>query len=60
MDVLFIFMRVGISLKKEKVGNYLADLHERCKHFGDGCFGALMQVGGKHICVDLIGVSPLV
>jgi hypothetical protein len=26
----------------------------------DGCYGVWVGVGGKHACVDLIGISPLI
>jgi hypothetical protein len=41
-NVLFIFMRVGISVKKMESINFLTNLQERYQHFGERYFGAWM------------------
>nr|GEY11681.1 putative reverse transcriptase domain-containing protein [Tanacetum cinerariifolium] len=60
-EVLFdICRRAGISAKKEAPVNFLTDpSDERSTHRSADVlvFG---WVGGKHACVDLTGVSPLV
>ncbi|GJU99368.1 hypothetical protein Tco_1328639 [Tanacetum coccineum] len=49
--------RVGISVKKETPVNFLTDQRGTLKPADVRVFG---WVGGKHACVDLTGVSPLV
>ena len=58
-DVLFdIFRRAGVSVKKEVPVNFLTDpldIRSTLRHADVMVYG---WVGGKHACVDLIGVSP--
>jgi hypothetical protein len=60
-DVLFnIFRRVGISVKKEAPVNFLMDPQEGRSTLRHGDVLVCGWVGGKHACVDLTEVSPLV
>ncbi|GJU04921.1 hypothetical protein Tco_1121351 [Tanacetum coccineum] len=57
-DVLFYICRhAGISVKKEAPVNFLTDPSDGRSTLRPVVFG---WVGGKHACVDLTGVSPLV
>ncbi|KAK2443432.1 hypothetical protein QL285_014539 [Trifolium repens] len=60
-DVLYdIFRRAGISVKKEAPVNFLTDPQEGRSTLRLTDLLVYGWVGGKHACVDLIGVSPLV
>ena len=60
-DVLFdIFKRAGISVKKEAPMNFFTDPLDRRSTFRPADVMVYGWVGGKHVCVDLTGVSPLV
>jgi len=60
-DVLFnIFRRAGVSVKKEASVNFLTDLLDRISTLRPADVMVYKWVGGKHACVVLIGVSPLV
>ncbi|MFS8025730.1 putative petal formation-expressed [Helianthus anomalus] len=60
-DVLFdIFRCAGISAKKEAPVNFLTDPLEGRSTFRPADILVFGWVGGKHACVDLTGVSPLV
>jgi len=60
-DVLFdIFRRAGISVKKEGPVNFLTDPLDRRSTLRPTDVMVYGWVGGKHACVDLTGVSPLV
>nr|ABD32857.1 hypothetical protein MtrDRAFT_AC149038g20v2 [Medicago truncatula] len=60
-DVLFdIFRRAGVSVKKETSVNFLTDPLERRSTLRPADVMMYEWVGGKHACVDLTGVSPLV
>ncbi|KAL7606538.1 hypothetical protein Lser_V15G14664 [Lactuca serriola] len=60
-DVLFdIFKRAGVSAKKEAPVNFLTDPIEGRSTLRPADILIFGWVGGKHACVDLIGVSPLV
>ncbi len=60
-DVLFdIFRRAGISVKKEAPVNFLTDPLEGRSTLRPADVLVFGWVGGKHACVDLTGVSPLV
>ncbi|KAK2446469.1 hypothetical protein QL285_017276 [Trifolium repens] len=60
-DVLFdIFRRVGVSVKKEAPVNFLTYPHEGRSTLRPADVMVYEWVGGKHACVDLTGVSPLV
>jgi hypothetical protein len=60
-DVLFdIFRRAGISVKKEAPVNFLTDPQEGRSTLRPADVLVYGWVGGKHACVDLTGVSPLV
>jgi len=60
-DVLFdIFIRAGISVKKEAPVNFLTDPLDRRSTLRPADVMVYGWVGGKHACVDLTGVSPLV
>ncbi|KAJ0433297.1 putative exostosin [Helianthus annuus] len=60
-DVLFdIFSRAGISAKKEALVNFLTDPLEGRSTFRPADILIFGCVGGKHACVDLTGVSPLI
>jgi len=60
-DVLFdIFRRAGISVKKEEPVNFLTDPLDKRSTLGHADVMVYGWVGGKHVCVDLTGVSPLV
>nr|ABD32510.1 hypothetical protein MtrDRAFT_AC147482g27v2 [Medicago truncatula] len=60
-DVLFdIFRRVGISVKKEAPVNFLIDPLDKRSTLKPADVMVYKWVGGKHACVDLTGVSPLV
>jgi len=61
-DVLFyIFRRAGVSLKKDQAHvNFLTDPLDRRSTFRPTNVMVYGWVGGKHACVDLTGVSPLV
>jgi len=60
-DVLFdIFRRAGISVKKEVRMNFLTDPLDRRSTLRPADMMVYGWVGGKHACVDLTGVSPLV
>ncbi|GJR85325.1 hypothetical protein Tco_0209336 [Tanacetum coccineum] len=60
-DVLFDICRcVGISAKKELPVNFLTDPSYGRSTLRPADVLVFGWVGGKHACVDLIGVSPLV
>jgi hypothetical protein len=60
-DVLFdVFRRAGISAKKEAHVNFLTDPQEGRSTLRPADVMVYGWVGGKHACVDLTGVSPLV
>ncbi|GJW29614.1 hypothetical protein Tco_0046489 [Tanacetum coccineum] len=60
-NVLFDICRlVGISAKKEALVNFLTDPSDRRSTLRPADVLVFRCVGGKHACVDLIGVSPLV
>ncbi|KAJ0759599.1 putative exostosin [Helianthus annuus] len=60
-DVLFdIFRCAGISVKKEAPVNFLIDPLEGRSTLRPADILVFGWVGGKHACVDLTGVSPLV
>jgi len=60
-DVLFdIFRRAGVSVKKEAPVNFLTDPLERRPTLRSADVMVYEWVGGKHACVDLTRVSPLV
>ena len=60
-DVLFdIFRRAGISVKKEAPVNFLTDPMDGRSTLRPADVLVFGWVGGKHACVDLTGVSPLV
>ena len=59
-DVLFnICRRAGISAKKEGPVNFLTDPLDGRSILRPADVLVLAWVGGKHACVDLTGVSPL-
>ncbi|RHN66079.1 hypothetical protein MtrunA17_Chr3g0086871 [Medicago truncatula] len=59
LDVLFdIFRRAEVSMKKETPVNFLTDSLDR--RSTPVYVMVYRCVGGKHACVDLTGVSPLV
>ncbi|GKD51966.1 hypothetical protein Tco_1280942, partial [Tanacetum coccineum] len=53
-------LRVGISTKKEALVNLLTDPLDGRSTLIPADVLVFGWVGGKHACVDLIGVSPLV
>ncbi|KAK2441803.1 hypothetical protein QL285_013051 [Trifolium repens] len=60
-DVLFDIIRcAGISVKKEAPVNFLTDPQEGRSTLRQADVMVYGWVGGKHACVDLTGVSPLV
>ncbi|KAL5709901.1 hypothetical protein ACHQM5_020530 [Ranunculus cassubicifolius] len=60
-DVLFdVLRRAGISAKKEAPVNFLTDPQEGRSTLRPADVLVFGWVGGKHACVDLTGVSPLV
>ncbi|KAK2455796.1 hypothetical protein QL285_003218 [Trifolium repens] len=60
-DVLFdVFKRAGVSVKKEVPVNFLTDPLEGRSTLRPADILVYGWVGGKHACVDLTGVSPLV
>ena len=60
-DVLFdIFRQARISVKKEAPVNFLTDLLDRRSTLRPADVMVYGWVGGKHACVDLTRVSPLV
>ncbi|GJR69123.1 putative reverse transcriptase domain-containing protein [Tanacetum coccineum] len=60
-DVLFdICRRSGISVKKEAPVNFLTDPSDGRSTLRPADILVFGWVGGKHACVDLTGVSPLV
>ncbi|KAK2447748.1 hypothetical protein QL285_007077 [Trifolium repens] len=60
-DVLFdVFKRAGISVKKEAPVNFLTDPLEGRSTLRPADISVYGWVGGKHACVDLTEVSPLV
>ncbi|GJV68014.1 putative reverse transcriptase domain-containing protein [Tanacetum coccineum] len=60
-DVLFdICRRAGISAKKEAPVNFLTDPSDGRSTLRPADVLIFGWVGGKHACVDLTGVSPLV
>ncbi|KAK2402907.1 hypothetical protein QL285_052393 [Trifolium repens] len=60
-DVLFdVFKRAGVSVKKEAPVNFLTDPLEGRSTLRPADVLVYGWVGGKHACVDLTGVSPLV
>ncbi|PNY11632.1 auxilin-like protein [Trifolium pratense] len=60
-DVLFdVFKRAGVSVKKEAPVNFLTDPLEGRSTLRPADILVYGWVGGKHACVDLTGVSPLV
>jgi hypothetical protein len=61
MDVLFdIFRHAGISVKKETPENFLTDPQDRRSTLRPADVLVHGWVRGKHVCVDLTEVSPLV
>ncbi|GKB26590.1 hypothetical protein Tco_0865991 [Tanacetum coccineum] len=59
-DVLFdVCRRVGISAKKEALANFLTDPLDGRSTLGLADVLNFGWVGGKHTCVDLTEVSPL-
>nr|GFC24162.1 leucine-rich repeat protein [Tanacetum cinerariifolium] len=59
MDVLFdVCRRARISAKKEASVNFLADPLDGRSTLRPADVLIFGWVGGKHVCVDLIGVSP--
>nr|GEV06728.1 auxilin-like protein [Tanacetum cinerariifolium] len=60
-DVLYdVLKRAGISSKKEAPVNFLTDLLEGRSILRPADILVFGWAGGKHACVDLTGVSPLV
>jgi hypothetical protein len=60
-DVLCdIFQRAGVSVKKEAPVNFLTDPREGRSTLRPADVLVYGWIGGKHACVDLTGVSPLV
>ena len=60
-DVLFdIFRRAGVSVKKEAPVNFLTDPSEGRSTLRPADILVFGWTGGKHACVDLTCVSPLV
>lgn len=60
-DVLFdVLRRAGISAKKEAPVNFLTDPTEGRSSLRPADVLVFGWAGGKHACVDLTGVSPLV
>ncbi|KAL6502820.1 hypothetical protein OROHE_023988 [Orobanche hederae] len=60
-DVLFdVFRRAGVSAKKEAPVNFLTDPLEGRSTLRPADVLVFGWEGGKHACVDLTGVSPLV
>jgi len=60
-DVLFdVLRRAGISAKKEAPVNFLTDPAEGRSSLRPADVLVFGWAGGKHACVDLTGVSPLV
>ncbi|KAL5703887.1 hypothetical protein ACHQM5_022381 [Ranunculus cassubicifolius] len=60
-DVLFdVLKRAGVSAKKEAPVNFLTDPREGRSTLRPADVLIYGWVGGKHACVDLTGVSPLV
>ncbi|GJT83755.1 hypothetical protein Tco_1058097 [Tanacetum coccineum] len=60
-DILFdICRRAGISVKKEAPVNFLTDPSDGRSTLRPADILVFGWVGGKHACVDLTGVSPLV
>ena len=60
-DVLFeIFRRAGVSVKKDVLVNFLTDPLDRRSTLRPADVMMYRWVGGKHACVDLTRVSPLV
>lgn len=47
-------------MKKEAHATFLTDPHEKRSTFRPTNILVYEWVGGKHVCVDLTGVSPLV
>ncbi|KAL8264983.1 hypothetical protein R6Q59_023113 [Mikania micrantha] len=61
MDVLCdVLKRAGISAKKEAPVNFLSDPCKGRSTLRPADILVFGWVGGKHACVDLTGVSPLV
>jgi len=59
-DILFdIFRQMGVSMKNEAPVNFLIDPLNRRSTFRHVDVMVCGWVGRKHVCVDLIGVSPL-
>jgi len=59
-NVLFyIFRRTGVLVKKETLVNFLTDPQDRKLILRSANVVVYGCVGGKHACVDLTGVSPL-
>ncbi|MCI07865.1 auxilin-like protein, partial [Trifolium medium] len=60
-DLLFnIFRRARISVKKEALVNFLTDPQEVRLTLRPEDVLVFGRIGGKHVCVNLTGVSPLV
>nr|KAJ0213783.1 hypothetical protein LSAT_V11C400188880 [Lactuca sativa] len=60
-DVLFdACWRAGISVKKEASMNFLTDPHDGRFTLRPTDILVFGWIGGKHACVDLTGVSPIV
>ena len=60
-DVLYdIIRRVGVSIKKETFVNFLTDTLDGRSTLQPADVMVYGWVGGKHVCMDLTGVSPLV
>ena len=60
-DVLFdIFRRARVSVKKEAPVNFLTDPRDRRSTLSPADTIVYGWLGGKHVCMDLTWVSPLV
>nr|GEW51536.1 auxilin-like protein [Tanacetum cinerariifolium] len=60
-NILFdICRRAGIFTKKEAPVNFLTDPSDRRSTLRPADVLVFGWIGGKHVCVDLTGVSPLV
>ncbi|MCI60806.1 auxilin-like protein, partial [Trifolium medium] len=60
-DALFdVFKRAGVSVKKDALVNFLTDPLEGRSTLRPADVLVYGWIGGKHACVDLTGVSPLV
>lgn len=60
-DVIFdIFWQIKVPMKKEASMNFLTDPHEGRSTLRPTNILVYVWVGGKHDCMHLTGVSPLV